>query len=247
MCESGNGSGGGPVQGEGAVGLGPMGGQDVGSGNGLGTAPWGQNAPPAQAPTQAGVPPATQGPGGQFSGQAPWGQAQGQQLPPGMGPYQGQTAPDPGPQWPGYGYPGAQWSYGMPQTPWPPYAYPPAPPYAPPPMGYAPQGGHAPGQGSGAAAGRGAGMSQLMEELAGGGNGLSSLSQMLNLDDKELWKGALIGAAVVLLLTNDSVQNALFKTGVRARDAVKSGVDQVKSRTRTAAENATGTQGGSHE
>lgn len=90
-------------------------------------------------------------------------------------------------------------------------------------------------------------MSQLMEELAGGGNGLSSLSQMFNLDDKELWKGALIGAAVVLLLTNDSVQNALFKSSVRARDAVKSGVDQVKSRTRTAAENAAGTQGNSHE
>jgi hypothetical protein len=71
-------------------------------------------------------------------------------------------------------------------------------------------------------------MSQLMQEIAGGGSGLSSLTQMLNLDDKELWKGALIGAAAVLLLTNESVQNALFKTGVRARDAVKSGVEKVK-------------------
>jgi len=43
-----------------------------------------------------------------------------------------------------------------------------------------------PGQGSGSPAGRGAGMSQLMEELAGGGNGLSSRSQMLNLGDIEL-------------------------------------------------------------
>jgi hypothetical protein len=75
-----------------------------------------------------------------------------------------------------------------------------------------------------------------MGELAGGGNGLSSLTQMLNLNDKELWKGALIGAAVVLLLNNDSVQNALFKTGVRARDAVKSGVDTIKARAQTAAE-----------
>lgn len=77
--------------------------------------------------------------------------------------------------------------------------------------------------------GSGAGMSQLMQEIAGGGNGLSSLTQMLNLDDKELWKGTLIGAAAVLLLTNASVQNALFKTGVGARDAVKSGVDRVKA------------------
>lgn len=93
-------------------------------------------------------------------------------------------------------------------------------------------GAHA-GAGFGAAMGAspqgGAGMSQLMQEIAGGGNGLSSLTQMLNLDDKELWKGALIGAAAVLLLTNESIQNALFKTGVRARDAVKSGVEKIKT------------------
>lgn len=65
-------------------------------------------------------------------------------------------------------------------------------------------------------------MSQLMEELAGGGNGLSSLSQMLNLDDKELWKGALIGAAVVLPLTNKGV--------VTAWPRLQGGVEEIKER-----------------
>lgn len=88
-------------------------------------------------------------------------------------------------------------------------------------------------------------MTSLMEELANGGNGLSSLTRMLNLDDKEFWKGALVGAAAVLLLTNESVQGALFKTGVRARDAVKGGVDRIKSTAREAREEGAG--GADHE
>jgi hypothetical protein len=51
---------------------------------------------------------------------------------------------------------------------------------------------------------------------------------MLNLDDSEFWKGALIGAAAVLLLTNESVQSMLFKTGAKAKEAVQSGVGAVK-------------------
>ena len=87
------------------------------------------------------------------------------------------------------------------------------------------------GQGMGQGQGpgpKGPGMSELMEELAGGGNGLSSLGKMLNLDDTEFWKGALVGAAAVLLLTNESVQGALFKTGARAKQAVKSGLDKLE-------------------
>jgi hypothetical protein len=91
------------------------------------------------------------------------------------------------------------------------------------PMGMGPMGM---GQGMGPHAGpKGPGMTELMEELASGGNGLSSLGKMLNLDDTEFWKGALVGAAAVLLLTNESVQNALFKTGARAKQAVKTGLD----------------------
>lgn len=111
------------------------------------------------------------------------------------------------------------------------------PPYSglvPPGMphpGYAPPFGAMPAHPpvSGNAHGpRGPGMSELVDEIANGGNGLSSLSKMLNLDDSEFWKGALLGAAAVLVLTNESVQGALFKTGAKAKSAVKTGVDRVK-------------------
>jgi hypothetical protein len=85
---------------------------------------------------------------------------------------------------------------------------------------------------AGAGSGRGpqAGMQQLFDELAQGGNGLNSLTRMLSLDDTEFWKGALVGAAAVLLLTNDQVQDALFKSGAKAKSAVKSGADKLKER-----------------
>lgn len=117
------------------------------------------------------------------------------------------------------------------------YALPPPhagvlPPGMPHP-GYAPVFGALPAQppvsGSGHSP-RGPGMSELVDEIASGGNGLSSLSKMLNLDDSEFWKGALLGAAAVLLLTNESVQGALFKTGAKAKSAVKTGVDRIKER-----------------
>ena len=94
------------------------------------------------------------------------------------------------------------------------------------------------GHGAGAAAGGGPGMADVMQEIANGGNGLSSLSRLLNFDDSEFWKGALVGAAAVLLLTNESVQNALFKTGVKAKDAVEKGVEKVKAAAGRAKEQA---------
>ena len=75
-----------------------------------------------------------------------------------------------------------------------------------------------------------------MEELANGGNGLSSLSKMLDFDDKDFWKGALVGAAVVLLLTNDTVQETLFRTGAKAKEKVKSGVDTMREKVHQATE-----------
>jgi hypothetical protein len=71
-------------------------------------------------------------------------------------------------------------------------------------------------------------MAEMLDELAGGGNGLASLSRMLNLEDSEFWKGAVVGAAAVLLLTNESLQDMLFKTGARAKEAVRSGADKLK-------------------
>lgn len=64
--------------------------------------------------------------------------------------------------------------------------------------------------------GRQAGVSEFIEEIAGGGNGLNSLSRLLNFEDTEFWKGALVGAAAVMLLTNESVQSMLFKGGKSA-------------------------------
>lgn len=122
------------------------------------------------------------------------------------------------------------------QPGYPPGAMPPPWPYDPRWAGYVPQhpagfpGGHAPnmgypgwempgpqghggygmGQGAGQGYGQGPRMSDVVQEIASGGSGLSSLSRMLNLDDVDFWKGALVGAAAVMLLTNGSVQNALF-------------------------------------
>lgn len=133
-------------------------------------------------------------------------------MPPGYGqaPY-AQPAP-------GQGY------YAPPQyapgVPYGAYAgYPPPPPGVYPPNAYQPnayQGLH-PGYAHGAAQGdgqtHGARMTDLVEEVANGGNGLSTLSKMLNFDDPDFWKGALVGTAAVLLLTSDSVQSALFGSG----------------------------------
>lgn len=139
-----------------------------------------------------------------YGGQPQAGQAG--MMPPGAGP-----APWPAPPQAGYPY-------------YPPHPYPYHYPYAAypgPAQGYY-------GVGPGPHAGQTAGVGGLVDELANGGNGLSSLSKMLNLDDGEFWKGALVGAAAVLLLTNESVQSALFKAGAQATGAVKSGVDRAK-------------------
>lgn len=116
----------------------------------------------------------------------------------------------------GYAYP----AYAMP--PW--GAWPPATAFVPPAAAAA-----APPPEAAAPAG---GMAKLMQDLAGGnGDGLAGLTQLLSLDDKEFWKGALVGAAAVLLLTNESVQRALFRGAVKSRDAVQGGVQKVRERT----------------
>jgi hypothetical protein len=131
-------------------------------------------------------------------------------------------------QGPGPGYhPAPPYPY-----PYPPHGYyPPSPQAAPywsgamPPPGYGyaepapgPSGNAGqPGMGhAGAGHGHGARVSDLVNEVAGGGSGLSSLTRMLDLDDIDFWKGALVGAAAVLLLTNGSVQSALFGAGAKA-------------------------------
>lgn len=166
----------------------------------------------AYASAQAGA----GGPHGYDQTQQP---GQGQFAYGGMPPGYAQPAPGP---W--TGAPNQSGYYPPPHAaPYPPggapyYGYagyaPPPPPGAYPPDAF--QGMHQGyAQGAGASAGleQGAGMSDLMNEVANGGNGLSTLSKMLDFNDPDFWKGALVGAAAVLLLTSESVQNALFKSG----------------------------------
>lgn len=65
---------------------------------------------------------------------------------------------------------------------------------------------------------------------------LKSLISTIGADDKEFWKGAMIGAAVTLLLTNDSVRQTLTQTLASAGDLLKTGSDKVKSSVASGAE-----------
>lgn len=179
------------------------------AGQAAGQEPGGAAGCGANGPAMHGPPP---GPGWPpQAGQA----AHGQELPPGgMPPYPPPHGYGPhGPYGPGLqGYPLYQ-SY-PPYPHYPPHPYWPWPPY-PPAAAQAPQA---------RAAGNDQGMAQAMQELANGG-GVSGLAKLLDLDDKEFWKGALVGAALVLLLTHEGVQRALFRGAVRGQDAEQEGMD----------------------
>lgn len=202
----------------------------------------GGGSPPGQvgAPSgegQAGSPGQGGGHGGPVPGPGVYGPypgagVQGHAAP---GPW-GAGAPHPGP----WGVPPGMPDPGQPMGPPPhPGAHGPHPyglgyPGWPPAMGFAPPSAQASGQGHGPPPGHGPGMAEVVQELAAGGSGLGSLGRLLNFEDSEFWKGALVGAAVVLLVTNDSLQNALFKGGVKAKDAVAKGVDGIKARAEAA-------------
>jgi hypothetical protein len=93
--------------------------------------------------------------------------------------------------------------------------------------------GHDQGQAQRQGQGQSQGMAQFMQEISSGGTGLNSLTKMLDFDDKDFWKGALVGAAVIMLFTNESLQNMLFKGAVKSRDAVKDGVEKVKTKVKS--------------
>lgn len=144
----------------------------------------------------------------------------------------GQTMGQPGLPPQGMGHPPTHHAPQMPpgMAYWPGYGFYPVPPHLMgcPPPGAIPMPPQMAGQMHGTRQTQGAGMAQVMEEIANGGNGLSGLTKMLDLDDKDFWKGALVGAAAVLLLTNGSIQKALFRGAVKGRDAVEEGVEKVK-------------------
>lgn len=97
------------------------------------------------------------------------------------------------------------------------YGYPPYPPYPP-------QGGPHPW--AGVPRGPGHGLSELMDDALKGDVNPSKLGHYLN--DGEFIKGALVGAAVVLLLTDNPLRQALFRGTAKAAEKVKEGYGQVK-------------------
>lgn len=121
----------------------------------------------------------------------PWQRPPYPGPPPYAPPQYGYQGPPPYGDYPPYGYQGQTPDYGQGagQSP-----YPPGAPAAPQPQPAQQMGDNA--------------FSQLMNQL-GEATGLGNLGQMLSWDDKEFWKGALVGAAVVMFLTNDSVRSSL--------------------------------------
>lgn len=120
--------------------------------------------------------------------------------------------------WPGYPPPG----YGMGA---PPYGF---GPYGPPGYGGATFGYGPPGPAPGAAppgaesSGLGAAMGGLADQA-----GLGMLKDFFRFDDGEFWKGAMVGAAVVMLLTNENLRDTLIGGAAKTAEAVKSGMDNL--------------------
>jgi len=52
----------------------------------------------------------------------------------------------------------------------------------------------------------------------------------LNVQDSQFWKGALIGVAVTLLITNESVQKGVVKTASKLTAAAQSGIEEIKEK-----------------
>lgn len=151
------------------------------------------------------------------------------------------SAPDPYAM-PGHGHgaPGAWphhppmgWS-GGPAGPWYP---PPGLGMGAPPYGYGPYGpagyrapfGHAatgPAPGPTPSCAESAGLGAAMGHIADQA-GLGMFKDFFRFDDGEFWKGAMVGAAVVLLLTNEGLRDALIGGAAKTAEAVKSGMDNL--------------------
>ena len=168
-------------------------------------------------------------------------QASEQGWPPVDGPAQPGAGPWPGGTVPGEVPPHGPW--GAPPPGYPPHGYPPQGPYgAPPPYGYHPgyhgapwPGGHpgmgpagAPGgapagqgveRGAGAAAGFAAALGDMADK-----SGLGMFKEMFSWEDGEFWKGAMVGAAVVMLLTNENLRNSLIGGAAQTAEAMRSGM-----------------------
>lgn len=52
----------------------------------------------------------------------------------------------------------------------------------------------------------------------------------LNIQDSQFWKGALLGAGIALLLTNETVQKGVVKGVSQLTAAAQSGLEEVKEK-----------------
>jgi hypothetical protein len=203
---------------------------------------YGAAGPPwSGAPPGYGAPPPTEPPGGTSPGGTPsypWGTFQEQGGVPPYHPHYGYYGAS-GPPWsgapPGYGAPppteppGGTSPGGIPPYRWgAPQAHGAVPPPHPhygnygasgPPWGGAPT-GHSgpPPAGVGTQAGLGAVLGDMADK-----SGLGMFKELFNWEDSEFWKGALVGAAVVLLMTNENLRNSLIGGAAKTAEAVKSG------------------------
>lgn len=173
------------------------------AGAGMHHHPQADTAPPP-GPAHAGYVPGAGQAGGCASPGMGYGPSPGMVYGPGY-----VYAPGPAPYHHGgvAGYPG-QPAYG---------AYPPYPPY-PPPGSPAPWAVAQPGTGHG--------ISELMDDALKGDVNPSKLTRYLN--DGDFIKGALVGAAVVLLLTDNSLRQTLFRGTAKAAEKIKEGFSQTK-------------------
>ncbi len=151
----------------------------------------------------------------------------------------------PWPQYPpGYGHPAYQGHPNQHQQV-PPQAYyhapPPPPGYGYPPQGFHPhqphhapqghhvhQGHHAP-QGHPESDALYQQAQGIVEGMMGDQVGVfKDMMQKMGIDDKEFWKGAMIGAAAALILGNENVRSSLLQMLTGAGDMLKTGGSKVK-------------------
>jgi len=84
--------------------------------------------------------------------------------------------------------------------------------------------GYGPGVNHAAASGHGPqGLAAALGNMADQ-SGLGMFKNLFNFEDDEFWKGALVGAAAVLLLTNENLRSSLLGSAAKTAEALKSGL-----------------------
>lgn len=80
---------------------------------------------------------------------------------------------------------------------------------------------------------------QMLEGLMGEQAGIfKDLMHKLGVDDKEFWKGAMVGAAAALVLSNENVRGQLMGLLTGAGDLLKTGAGKVKEGAKSTASSA---------